>query len=229
MKKTILTISILCFAAIGANSQKGKLIPPQTKITDPSLKVFITKLKTAVKNHDEDFIIAHLSETVQCSFGGEYGVKDFENIYLGEHIKEFWGTMKEIVNQGGDYSGENSYSFPYVYTNWPDEYDAFEYHAITGSNVNVRDKPNLKTSKVVGKLTYDIVKVDWDKSEPIDGDIDPEEKDWVGDRKWYYVKQAEGTIEGYVYWDYVYSPIGFRLGLTKEEGNWVISYFIAGD
>jgi hypothetical protein len=67
---------------------------------------------------------------------------------------------------------------------------------------------------VVGQLTYDIVGFDYEKSKMDD---------------WYFVETTDKKISGYVSSDFVYSPVDYRMFLTKEKGKWMISCIIAGD
>ena len=74
-------------------------------------------------------------------------------------------------------------------------------------------KPDLN-SKSVGHLTYDIVSYDYEKSK---------------DDKWYFIQTIDKKISGYINSDFAYSPVGYRMFLTKEKGAWMISCIVAGD
>ena len=63
-------------------------------------------------------------------------------------------------------------------------YNVFEHMAITGTHVNVRNNPHLKTSEVVGQFSYDIVKVDYEKSISI-----------FDETIWYYTKSLDGNYK----------------------------------
>jgi len=201
---------------------QAKLLPPKTAIFDNSLSKFLKDLSKAVENEDTPFIVNHLAEEIMVSFGGDGGIQEFKEYWtLDKDTSELWEELKKIMTLGGGpYEGIERYTLPYVFTQWPDDesFDAFEYAAITGSNVNVRDLPSVEGSKVLGQFSYDIVKINYEKTHPE-----------YEDTGWYYVESSTGDLEGYVYGFYVRSPIDYRLGLEKMEGEWKITYLVAGD
>ncbi len=203
-----------------AEGTSVKLLPPKATYTDSSLSYFLDKLELAVDNEDMDYVLSVLYENVTVSFGGDGGIEEFKEHWNEiESPERLWKTLKQILKMGGDsYSVGDYYALPYVHTNWLEDpaYDAFEFMAIIGSNVNVRDQPNLKTSKVLGQLTYDVVAIDYQKHQVVD------------EVEWYYVI-AENGLEGYVHGDYIWSPIGYRLGMEKIDNEWKITFLVAGD
>ncbi len=204
---------------------QNQLLPP---IPDNTLVAFLEDLEEAVESKDKAFIIDHLAENVMFSFGAEgRGPKDFANYWnLNEPNNEsFWVLLNRIVKMGGgNYNGDGMYSLPYVFSDWPDEIEPYEYLAITGSNVNIRDRPTVNGSKVVGQFNYDIVLPDYEKCIST-----PEGKIMSTSFMWFYVKSMDEQLEGYVYGDFVWSPLGYRLGLKKSEKDWQITFLIAGD
>lgn len=220
MKKHI--IFILLFFIINSSFGQKKLLPPKMEINDPVLKEFISNLKDAVKKKDKEYILSILSSDILVSFGGNGGIKEFKSHWdWSSDDSSFWIIMDKILRLGGEkYQGDGLYSIPYVFSNWPrdENYDAFEYMAITGTNVNVRINPELKTSEVVGQFSYDIVKVDYEKSisafdEPI----------------WYYAESLDGKLKGYVFWEYIWSPVGYRATFEFIENAWKMTVLVGGD
>ncbi|MEM8901508.1 MAG: hypothetical protein AAGC85_25590, partial [Bacteroidota bacterium] len=132
---------------------------------------------------------------------------------------------------GGSFEKGNTYYIPYVFSDWSNyrKYDAFSHMAVTGSRVNVRNKPDLHASSVLGQITYEVVKVNYDKSFPLYGTAQNNNKDYVGDKLWYYIESLDGRLKGYIYWEFVWSPISHRLGLNKIDGIWQITFLVAGD
>ena len=61
-----------------------------------------------------------------------------------------------------------------------------------------------------------------------------EVSDWGGNkargekRDWIKVKLSDGQ-SGYVAQEFIRSPIAYRAAFAKEEGRWLMTYFIAGD
>jgi hypothetical protein len=104
--------------------------------------------------------------------------------------------------------------FPYVNEiNFSDPGQYFSTLVITGRNVRIGAEPNMK-SDVVAMLTYDVVHYDYEKSD---------------NKEWYFVETLDKKISGYVSSKFVYSPIDYRMFLTKETGHWMISCVVAGD
>jgi hypothetical protein len=216
------TSFLLIFLSASITFGQGKILRPDIKIDHPVLEEFISELKNAVANKDKEYIISILSPDILNSFGGNGGVEEFRSYWnWSSDESPFWNTMNKLLKLGGGkYQGLGQYIVPYVYTDWPDDekYDAFEQMVITGTHVNVRDKPDLKVSKVVGQFNYNIVKVDLKRSfPPYDNTI------------WYYVESLDGKLKGYVFWDYLWSPIGYRASFEFIDQEWKMTFLVAGD
>ncbi len=220
MKKHIIFISL--FFIINSMFGQEKLPRPKMEIKDPVLNEFITNLKDAVKNNDKEYIISILSSDVYVSHGGNGGVKEFMSHWnWSSDDSAFWSTMDKLLQLGGGkYKGNGFYKIPYVSSNWPgdEKYSVFEHMAITGTNVNVRINPHLKTSEVVGQFSYDIVKVDYEKSIPA-----------FGETTWYYTESLDGKLKGYVFRDYIWSPVGYRATFEFIDTKWKMTILVAGD
>jgi hypothetical protein len=221
MKKHLIFISL--FFIINSMFGQEKLLPPKMEIKDPVLKEFITNLKNAVKNKDKEYILSILSSDILVSFGGNGGIEEFKSHWKwSSDDSSFWKIMDKILRLGGEkYKGGGFYSIPYVFSNWPrddEKYESFEHMAITGTNVNVRINPDLKTSEVVGQFSYDIVKVDYEKSiRAFDETI------------WYYTESLDGKLKGYVFWDYIWSPVGYRASFEIIDNDWKMTVLVQGD
>jgi hypothetical protein len=212
---------ILCFI-VGITFGQGKIPRPDIKIDDPVLEEFISELKNAVANKDKEYIISMLSPDILNSFGDNGGVEEFKSYWnWPSDDSSFWNIMTKLLKLGGgEYQGNGQYIIPYVTTDWPDDekYDAFEHMVITGTHVNIRDKPDLINSKVVGQFSYDIVKVDHEKSFPS-----------YDETIWYYTVSLDGKLKGYVFWEYIWSPIGYRASFEFIDHKWKMTFLVAGD
>ena len=222
------------FLTSNAFSQE-RLYPPTVEISDNSLWKFLTELTLAVGKRDEAFITNHLSPKIINSFGGNGGIDEFLAKWkLGDKDSRFWGIVERLLTLGGSKYIENSntYSIPYIYTDWnklENNYDGFFHSLIVGNNVNVRDAPNIRTSKVLGQFSHEVVKLPANKSfETRDQHqhIDPNP---MGGYSWQYVCSLNDELCGFVYWKYVVSPIGYRMGFEKINGKWLIIFLVAGD
>lgn len=199
---------------------QDKLPRPNVEINEPSLIQFLDKLEDAVKKRDKDYIISILSPNIVNSFGGVNGIEEFKSYWnWSSKSSSFWRIMQRIIEMGGGkYKQNERYILPYVFPEWNDKYNSYEYAAITGTYVNVRNKPNLNQSKVLGQFNYDIVKVDYEKTQPS-----------MENPEWYFVTNPDGSLKGYVFWKYVWSPIGYRAIFEKIKGEWKMTMFLAGD
>jgi len=210
---------------------QNQLIPKTPNISDPSLQKFIVEFSKAIKNKDEIFILNSLSENIKVSFDGSNGIKAFKNYWKwNTDNSKFWLISEKILALGGgDDSSSNHYSLPYVFSNWPDneKLDPYTFMAITGNHVNVRDLASLKNSNVIGQFNYDIVKVNYDKT--FNSSSNLKNTNILGGNLWYFVESLDQKTKGYVYWDYIWSPIDYRIGFEKINDKWKISYMIAGD
>ena len=71
---------------------------------------------------------------------------------------------------------------------------------------------------MIGQVSYDIVKVDYEKSfTSLDGSI------------WYYVENLDGKLKGFVFEDYIWSPIGYRANFEFIDDEWKMTVLVSGD
>ena len=215
MKKLTLLFIMISFAASG----QQKYPPRDDSAKSPELKLFVNDLKEIIRNKDSGKLLELVHPKVQFDFDEGVGVEKFQQKWTPEDKNSpLWTIMDKIVGLGGVFVKDRSnpfFDFVFPYVNEVD-LDADEYFntlVVTGKDVNVRERPGLN-AVVVGKLTYDIVSFDYEKS---------------GDNDWYFVETTDKNISGYVNSDFVYSPVDYRMFLTKEKGKWMISCIVAGD
>ena len=67
-------------------------------------------------------------------------------------------------------------------------------------------------------LSYDIVKIDYERASPT-----------FEDPEWYYVERLDGELSGYIYRDYVWSPIGYRAVFEMIDNEWKMTILLEGD
>ncbi len=222
-------IAYLLFTASVVIGQR--MIPPAAPVTDTSLRIFLAQLQEATQARDTNFILHHLDPQVMSSFGGNDGIPEFKTHWDWDHdLSDFWATLNRMLALGGgEYTGGETYFLPYVFSEWPEEpyLDVFTHAAITGTRVNVRDRPNLTDSRVIGQLSYDLVRLSYEKNYLAAGPDATDEE--TTQQLWYYVESLNSDVAGYVHGDYVQSPIDYRLGLSRRSGGWMIRYLIAGD
>ncbi len=104
-------------------------------------------------------------------------------------------------------TGEGIFFAPYTFTEFLDDYDAFEYNIVKGENIKVYLKPD-KNSYILGILSNEVIKINNETEEKT-----PE--------KWSLVTLYNGK-KGYILSRYLKSPIDFRAGFIKKNGAWIV-------
>jgi len=221
-RKIIFAFFLLTFAFSEAFSQERKVLPVDEGKTDASFSAFREKTLQAARRRDVKYILSILDPNITSSFGGDEGISDFKKFWnINSPKSEFWDEFITVLSNGGTFlkeAGAKKFAAPYTFTGFPDDLDAFEYHAIFGSNVNLRSKPETNAPVAAG-LSYNIVKVDFENS--------------VKDKKaneylWLKVETLGGK-KGFVNAKYVRSPIDYRAVFEKRNGRWKLVTFVAGD
>jgi hypothetical protein len=232
--KKILGFLILIIPLLGIG-QSSKAPPRDETAKDSSLNLFVLELKKIIESKDGKRLLKIVHPKIKVGFDDGVGIDDFISVWIPERKEsELWYIMKKIVELGGVFIKNDSdpfYRFVFPYVNQielknPDDY--FNVLVVTGKNVNVRDKPNLK-SKILGKLTYDVVRYDYEKSFPKLTHNPIPHVSYYGPKEWYYIETGDKKLSGYVYYSFVWSPIDYRMYLTKENGQWMISCLVSGD
>ena len=221
MKKLTLLVLCLLFLALAAAGQERYLRPVDEAAEDPSFLAFRTKLIAAAERKDGRYVLSMVDPKIQNGFGDRNGIAWFRRDWkLDRPDSEFWPKFLAVMKNGGSFIGEGAkklsiFAAPYIYSSWPEDLDAFDHFAITGTDVNLR-KEGRADAEVVGKLSHNIVK--------IEGDIGNDGKT----PEWRRVTTL-GGLTGYVHRDYVRSSVDYRAGFEKKRGRWVMTFFLAGD
>ena len=232
MKKTTMIFSILMAVIHFASAQPSKFPPINDIGKDKSLVAFVNQLKVAVQKKDKAFLLAALDEKVMSDLGGDGGIAEFKRTWnLDAGDTSIWHQLSRVIELGGAFSkddpdGHFTFAFPYVhFIDLQDADDYINVGVITGKNVNVREKPDLK-AKVLMQLSYDVIWfVEAEQALQKTEGTNP----W-GEPEWYLIETLDRKKQGWVFWKYVHSPIGYRLFLFKnKQGKWKISAFVAGD
>lgn len=216
--KQILTFSLRTISGL-AFGQNGKFPPKDESGKTPELHKFVKELKEIIKNKDSNKLLAIVHPEIKIDFDEGIGIEKFKKNWRPEDKNSsLWPIMNKVVGLGGVFNTNRTetfydFVFPYVNTvDLEDEDDYFRTLVITNKGVNVREKPDVN-SRLVGRLTYDIVTYDYKKDEG----------------KWYFIQTRDEKISGYINSDFAYSPVDYRMFLTKEKGQWMVSCIVAGD
>ena len=226
-----LAISCAFFLTVSVGYSQTKLYPKSEISQHQGLSAFEAKLRSVIANGDTTTLFTLLDEDILNGFGGEGGVEEFKQYWnLPKGLEKLWLTLTELLGLGGtiDKDPDNGEvigaTWPYTFTHFPDELDAYNYMVVIGSGVALREKPSID-SKVIARLSYDVLPYDYDltyrnKANPI-----PEEG-------FEYVKWIALTYKGqtgYVSSKYVRSPIDYRMSVLYDNGEWKIVILVAGD
>lgn len=206
--------------------EKGKLNPVDEAPKDTLFFVFRENLRQVVKDKNVFGLLESVGENIKNSFGGDDGFAEFVTTWELDKPEraadsKVWDLLEDVLSLGGTFQDSRDYfAANYVFSSWPDSYDAFEYGAIAGSGVRFRSAPSLQ-SRTIASISYDIVKVleVTDKEETIGGETHP----------WVKIALLDGQ-EGFVYGKFFRSPVGYRAGFRRQaDGTWQMEYLLAGD
>ena len=204
----------------------GKLNPVDEAPSDTAFFLFREHLLEAVQQKDIFFILEIVDEQIKCSFGEGEGLPAFVRIWQLDsptktQTSALWPVLKKILIGGGTFNNNrSSFLAPYTFSTFPDQYDGFEYGAITGRGVRLREGPGLNT-RTIRSISYEILKIVSQTPEPetING----------ATHHWIQVELLDGT-KGYVFGQFIANPLDFRAGFTKQNnGEWKMDLLIAGD
>ena len=219
MMKILLSFWLLTLGSF-VFGQNRKFPPRNDSGKSAELQLFIQQLTNIIEGKDDQKLLGLLHPRIKFDFDEGMGIGKFKKKWKPEDANsELWRIMNKIVGLGGVFVKDGRdpfFNFVFPYVNQVDLEDGDEYFntlVVTGKDVNVREKPDVR-SKIVGRLTYDIVRYNYEKSEM---------------KAWYFVQTADKDVSGYVSADFVYSPVDYRMFLTKQTGKWTISCLIAGD
>ncbi len=215
-------IFLLIVLSIGVTAQERFVRPIDEAPKNASFLAFRKQLIAALEKRDTKFIYGIVDRNIKLGFGGEDGIANFRKTWkIESKDSKFWDEMLTVVKNGGQFDkrDRNLFMAPYLFTAFPEDIDAFDYQAIFGNNVNLRSRPDI-TAPVVTKLSYNVVKVDLEKSVPISGT--------EGEYLWLRVETLGGK-KGWVKPEYVRSSIDFRAGFERIRGRWTLTFFLAGD
>lgn len=218
-----LYLALLLFGFANAFGQERYVLPVDEAKQDPSFFAFREKLIAAAERHDAAFILSIIDPKIELSFGGDAGIADFKRIWkIGSKNSPFWDEFLPVMKNGGSFVRDGKtkiFYAPYTFNGFPNDIDSFEYEAIFGSSVNLRERPEA-ASPIVGSLSYNIVKIDYENSV----------KESRNKETYVWLKiETLGGKKGFVKSEFVRSPIDYRAAFEKKRGVWKMTAFIAGD
>lgn len=218
--RVALVLCLITLFCLSNFAQERQVLPVDEAKKDASFYSFREKLIAAVKKRNTNFVLSIVDRNIKNGFGGYDGITNFKKQWkINSKNSPLWKELLAVLTNGGAFDKRQKTSFyaPYLFTNFPDDLDAFEYAAIFGNNVNLRSKPSLE-AEVVAKLSYNVVKVDYNNSIKF------------GEYEYIWLKiETLGGKKGFVKSEFVRSSIDYRAGFEKKRGKWIMTFFLAGD
>jgi hypothetical protein len=202
-----------------------RLAPVDEAAQNPDFKQFRDKLIIAVDKKDVGFLKQHVHPNIKYSFGatdGMAGFVEFWKLDADPDKSEIWTELGDVLALGGTFHDQEKSSFiaPYIFSRFPDEYDAFLHVAAVADDVDVYTEPD-ESSEVITRLNYNIIKVYPGETQRLTGQAADE------GTKWLKIELPSG--DGYVNAKYVRSPIDYRAMFVNKDGSWKMTFFVAGD
>ena len=182
----------------------------------PDFLRFRQELREIARRHDEAALMRVVNPSIKMSFGDGNGLDEFRSLVRNadqDPDADFWRDFARVLDLGGTFFdvGLNTFVAPYIYSQWPNEYDVFDCVAVIGRNVRLRDRPR-SDGRVIDTLSYAIVARDLGASEG----------------PWTEIETARGQ-HGYIATRYLYSPVDYRAFFSYRDGRWMMDVFIGGD
>ena len=223
------------------------IYPVDDAKNDPSFVKFRNRLIKAVKEKDLKILLDSVDEDIKKNLQQDRRYKDIptsKGIFIkiwdldsNPNESDIWFVLSEILRLGGIFVKESEkyrgsirkvFKAPYpIRALWLDSskhsegiYSKIEEHyigIITGKNVNLRSKPSLK-GKVIGKLSYNIVRVHYDH-------FNSKTRSMMNYKyNWHSITTLSG-LKGYVYGKYLRRMNDYMANFTKKNGKWVMLWY----
>ena len=164
------------------------------------------------RRRDTTALAEFMDPGIRYTFGDSQGRRGFFAYWMKyESLDKLWQTMVDVLAHGGLFRDSASFTAPWTFTALPDTLDAFEHLVIRDSAVVVRAAPD-SSSAPIGTLSYTVVRASGERADSV----------------WRSIRLPDDRLV-YVHASNVRSPVGYRMGLAKQNGRWVIQFFVAGD
>ena len=193
--------------------QRLPVKPVDEAVTDPEFFLFRARVQTALATHDTAEIMRIVEPGILNSFGGDGGREEFRRHWGLESPEksQLWATLGTVLALGGRFQEEDSTFYaPYLVEGTTG--DGFETLAVLGANVAVHAGP-APTSQVIDTLSFEEVTKWREKSTT---------------RGWEPIRTGKGRT-GWVLQRDLRSPIDYRAGFVRRQGQWWLRALVAGD
>lgn len=203
------------------HASKFRILPIDQSSEDPSLKLFVSKLKRIVRQKNLNEFISYLDTGIVSSYGGgEYGIPTFKTTWgLNENHQEsgIWKLLDTYISMGGawDDAKKERFCFPYVQSNLIHstlklDLDCYFMVTCIKPQVIIYKEATIH-SKKIGILSYEIV-----RATNVSGEFTQ-------------IETIDQTISGYVSTNNLIHCASANPVLEKISGEWKITSFAPYD
>lgn len=224
----MLRLIVLCLAILAAPAaaQITRVEPVDEGPQDSGFAAYRDAFLTALAARDIPAMLRLTSPGVELSFGGHSGHADFVQFLtvppetLSPEYRhraaamraEYWKALTDVLTGGGVFTDAGEFVAPYTWAaDLPDMFTPYETYFLRDADVPLHRRAN-GLSKVVARLSYEALLVDWDAREG----------------RFWKVTRGDGQT-GYVRADMLWPQVGYRAIFRREGGRWQMVMFLAGD
>ncbi len=188
--------------------------PVDERNTDPDFAAYFARLEEAVARRDVETLKKLMSPDIFLSFGGRQGYAALEDMWelkTDPQNSPLWNELEKALRHGVMRT-DGYFRAPGI--RLPEGVDEYRARVIVGTNVNVRRTPSLD-GEVIQQVTNLLMRM-------------PAEATRYDRPGWKAVILPSGQ-PGFVSEEYVYEPLGYRAVFGKENGQWTMISWVAGD
>jgi hypothetical protein len=189
--------------------------------SEPGFPEFRGQLLDALRRKDVAYLLEQVDGHILFSPnspGGKAGFINEWGLDNGPDKSEIWNVLAGILRLGGVFDKTGSFTAPYTAVKFPGEFNADQYAAATGGDVNVYYRPSLSAA-VIAKLHHEIVGT---------GDFYPMRTRGARFTDWRAVTTASGR-KGFVLKRYLHGPRDYRATFQKVDGLWRMVELVRGE
>jgi hypothetical protein len=206
-------LGTLVFLGAALAAAPPTLAPVDEGPSNPAFFSFRAQLLRTVVARDVGALLAVVDPHIKNSFGGDDGIDEFKTMWeLETPGSPVWEELGAVLALGGTFAGPHTFVAPYVFSRWPQSFDAFEHVAAIGSGIRVRAQPTA-SAETIGSVSFAILRLAPGAA--------------AGDEAWTAVLLDGRT--GYIASRLVRSPVAFRAFFSDVSGQWRVVMFLAGD
>lgn len=173
----------------------------------PGFATFRDTVFAAVARRDAAALAALADPAVNLDFGGGSGPDELRKRLTASPV--LWGELAALEGLGCAEDG-GVVTLPWIFSRMPDSVDPYSALLVTGRGVPLRAKP-VADAKELAKLDWMLVEATTPPDEAAFREVN------------------SGKLRGFVEGGKLRIVIGYRLIADRQNGEWKITAFVAGD